>query len=74
MSSAEVSLMPKSDESAVDAASLTPPPAPIPMPVRQMRTVGSMMVSAMSGFSLLGPAPMHHRAMVSAMDTKQLPR
>ncbi|MDF1793714.1 MAG: hypothetical protein P1U88_17510 [Thalassobaculaceae bacterium] len=65
--------MPLSDESAVDINPLTPPPAPLPMPARQMRTVGSLLISAMSGVALLGPAPLAQRAVVPAVENSPQP-
>ena len=49
MSSADVDL--ENPFAQSPAAALTPAPAPMPMPARELRTVGGLMISAMSGLA-----------------------
>ncbi|WPZ32621.1 hypothetical protein T8K17_15380 [Thalassobaculum sp. OXR-137] len=57
--------------SALDDAAnpLTPPPAPMPMPAREVRTVGGLMITAMSGFRPFAPAALPQHAVATAVET-----
>ena len=68
MSSVDVDLMNPLDETAADTDSLTPAPAPLAMPARELRTVGGLMISAMSGFGAFAPAALPQRAAAPAVD------
>ena len=68
MPSADIDLTDAFDESSVDVTSLTPAPAPMAMPARELRTVGGLMISAMSGIGSLAPASMPQRAVVRAVE------
>jgi hypothetical protein len=72
MSSADVDLENPFDQSSAEA--LTPAPAPMPMPAREMRTVGGLMISALSGLAALAPASVPQRAVAPAVENKTAPR
>jgi hypothetical protein len=74
MSSADVDLANPFNESADDSPALTPVPAPMAMPAREMRTVGGLMISAMSGLAALAPASIPQRAAVPAVENKTASR
>lgn len=72
MSSADVDLENPFAQSS--AETLTPAPAPMPMPAREMRTVGGLMISAMSGLAALAPSSMPQRAVAPAIEHQTTPR
>lgn len=72
MSFADVDPTNTVNESAADA--LTPAPAPMPMPAREMRTVGGLMLSAMSGIAAWAPSSLPQRAAVPVVQNKTTPR
>ncbi|SDG34161.1 MULTISPECIES: hypothetical protein [Thalassobaculum] len=84
MSSADIDLENLFNEGTDDASALTPAPAPMPMPSRELRTVGGLMISAMSGLSALAPSALApsalpasslaQRAVMPAVENKSTPR
>ena len=79
MSSADIDLENLFNEGTDDASALTPAPAPMPMPSRELRTVGGLVISAMSGLSALAPSALPasslaQRAVMPAVENKSTPR
>lgn len=75
MSSIDIDLENPLTVRTADASDLTPAPAPMRMPAREMRTVGGLMISAMTGLAALVPASsLTPRAVVPAIENKSTPR